>query len=428
MMKKWNVIVGEPKLVVDSGYSYEELGWGPYQFPLLLRTVDGGIYASWEMHHDEIINNVTLPGAHDAVSYDDGETWVVPAPQGTLPISNVALQDGFYLSGIGGRGCFAVDWLAKYPDKRCEGVPSYLNNGYPGALYTMEGISEFPTDVTVRKINPATGECRSVQGNVIWKNGPMDVLEDGEKRYVTPFSKLFGLQNGAVVKKGDALFICIYGRGVDCKTGKAQKYSHLFSCFVFRSDDDGLTWHFLSQVAMNDRAYETARRGYLGRTQGVPVEGFCEPMMTVLPNGNFAMLMRTGHKMPSYITYSADDCKTWSEPAWFDRMGVMPKLLTLGCGATVAAYGRPGLYIRVAADPAAAEWEQPIQIALSRDPETGNCNSCSYARLLPLDDRSFLLVYSDFYHPNGQGKSTKVLQARRVTLVSEEATRKNVSV
>lgn len=417
-MKKWKVIVGEPNLVVDSGYTLDEIGWGPYQFPLVLNTADGGIYASWSMHHDKIINDVALDGPSNAVSYDGGKTWTSPAPQSALPISNVEMKDGFYLSGIGGRGCFEVDWLGKYPEKRYEGVPTYNNNGYLGYLYTMEGISEFPTDVTVNKINPKTGERQSVQGKVNWKNGPMDVFEDGEKRYITPFSKLFGLQNGAVIKKGDSLFICIYGRGGDSKTGKAQKYSHIFSCFILRSDDDGLTWDFLSQVDMNDNAYERANHNYPGQT--VTTEGFCEPMMTVLPNGDFAMIMRTGSNMPSYITYSSDEGMTWTEPEWFDKVGVMPKLLTLGCGATVATYGRPGLYFRATSDPAGREWDDPIQIELSRDPETGRSNSCFYARLLPLDDNSCLLYYSDFHHPNGKGKSTKVMQARIITLVPDE--------
>jgi hypothetical protein len=92
----------------------------------------------------------------------------------------------------------------------------------------------------------------------------------------------------------------------------------------------------------------------------------------------------------------------------------------LGCGATVATYGRPGLYFRATSDPAGREWDDPIQIELSRDPETGRSNSCFYARLLPLDDNSCLLYYSDFHHPNGKGKSTKVMQARIITLVPDE--------
>ncbi len=417
-MKKWKAIVGEPKLVVDSGLSYDELGWGPYQFPLVLRTADGGIHAEWHMSNDKLINGKLFEGASTAVSYDGGETWTVPAPKGMVPVSSVALSNGFYLSSIGGRGCYAVDWLDRYADKRYEGVCEYKNNGYPGELYNAEGIAEFPTDVTMHKINPTTGVTETYTGQVHWKNGPIDAFTDGEKTYITPYSKLFGLQNGAVIKKGDALFICIYGRGGDSKTGKAHKYSHLYSSFVLRSDDEGKNWHFLSQVDLTDEAYEGANYNYPGRT--VIPEGFGEPMMTVLPNGDFAMIMRTGSNMPSYITYSTDDCMTWSKPQWFDKVGVMPKLLTLGCGATVSTYGREGLFFRVTGDEAGREWDAPIQIELSRDPETGKSGSCYYARLLPLDDHSCLLYYSDFYHPNGQGKSTKVMQARRITLLPDD--------
>ena len=418
-MKKWRAVVGEPTLVVDSGFSYDELGWGPYQFPLLRRTVDGGIHASWHMSNDKLIDGKNFEGYRDGVTYDGGKTWVVPAPKGVPPYFNLPLNSGYYLSDLGGEGCFAVDWLNNYPKNRYADVPSYINNGYTGYLYSAEGVEEFPTHVTLTEIDPQTGDFKKFQGTVNWPNAPIDVFEKGDKTYITPISKLFALQKGAVIRYGDALLICIYGRGGDHLSGKAHKYSYLYSCFVLRSDDDGRTWELLSQVDMNDEAYERANHNYVDQT--AITGGFCEPRMTVLPDGSLAMIMRTGSNMPSYITYSKDGGRSWTTPEWFDRVGVMPKLLTLGCGVTVAAYGRPDLFVRLTEDPSGKEWDAPISIELSCDPKTGRSGSCCYASVMALDDHSFMLFYSDFYYGHGEEKRTKVMLSRRVELLPEEA-------
>jgi len=42
-------------------------------------------------------------------------------------------------------------------------------------------------------------------------------------------------------------------------------------------------------------------------------------------------------------------------------------------------------------------------------------DTCSYTTLLPLDDNSFYMVYSDFQHPNAQGIPVKTIMGCTVT-------------
>jgi len=92
--------------------------------------------------------------------------------------------------------------------------------------------------------------------------------------------------------------------------------------------------------------------------------------------------------------------------------GVLPRMLTLDNGVTLASYGRPGLFVRATADPSGLEWEPRVTVV---EPLEQRADTCSYSRLLALDERTALLAYSDFNYPDAQGRKRKSLLVRTVT-------------
>ena len=121
------------------------------------------------------------------------------------------------------------------------------------------------------------------------------------------------------------------------------------------------------------------------------------------------------------ITRSVDGGKTWSAPEEFDFTGVWPALLTLKCGVTLATYGRPGLFLRATADPSCKVWEDPIELIHSnRQPNKPgsvvNMATCSYTDLIPIDDHTAGLAYSDFTIPDENGIPRKTMMFRTITI------------
>ncbi len=120
------------------------------------------------------------------------------------------------------------------------------------------------------------------------------------------------------------------------------------------------------------------------------------------------ILMRTGSGCQSFYARSTDGGKTWTKPLVFDKVGVLPQLLTLKCGVTLASYGRPGVFLRATDDPSGIEWQTPIDLCVK--------SSCCYTSMIALDDRTALLAYSDFDYPDADGVPQKTLMLRRISI------------
>lgn len=142
-----------------------------------------------------------------------------------------------------------------------------------------------------------------------------------------------------------------------------------------------------------------------------------EPSLVATPSGDLACLIRgTDHRQrPLLITHSRDDGRTWERPRELFPFGVMPQTLRLGNGVVVAAFGRPGMHLAFAEDPAARRWSPRLPL-IAGDSKNVTEHSCGYTRLVPLDDRSFLIAFSDFQWPNERGEPRKAILVRRVTV------------
>ncbi len=362
--------------------------WGPYQFPELMYTRSGSILCSWAMHRDTI---EYTGEAGDALSDDLGLTWRARTPADE-PVYDVPMGNGKCFAGFVGRGAHPVDYLGKY-------TPVCQRKDI--RIYTAEEIPECDKSLFCREYDPETGEITTFPAALDWPEMPLSVYP-GDRVY--PICQLMAISNrNGMISLGGELYFCTYGGSFT----QEEAYRGFNSVFVFRSSDCGRSWSLLSRLEVDETTFHPA--GHF--------EGLDEPMMGGMPDGSVVMLMRSGSGLPSWIVRSTDHCRTWSRPEQFDEIGVLPFLLTLDCGVTLASYGRHRLYLRATADPSGMHWEDHIELDLTPGPGD---RSCYYTDILPLSDTEALLTYTDFHYPSPDGVPMKTVLVRKITVVRDE--------
>ena len=127
---------------------------------------------------------------------------------------------------------------------------------------------------------------------------------------------------------------------------------------------------------------------------------------------------------PLYLTRSTDNARTWTKPTVFDTFGKWPQLLTLGNGITLASYGAsggPGYHVvRATLDPQGQVWKPPVRTRVS-PVARGAYDTCGHTEMVALDDRTALLVYSDFNYPDADGVPRKSILVRRIQVADDAA-------
>ena len=380
---------GEPAVLIQGDVS--DRIWGHYQFPGLSLYTDGTLRAGWSYNRAtiEYKSDKNPDGATHSASSDGGETWTLGGENTGAPTKNL-MKNGKYFTGFASKGAYEVDYLDKY-------TPSLSFDGYK--MFFADDIVE-TVDKTVKgyEYDPATGKKTSFDVTVNW---PYMSLNQHPGNMVYPTTMVFALSARAVVTVDGDLYYPLYTRGNDCFADSREEALHPYArnsaVYFFKSTDNGRTWDLISQVLPDAVS-----------------QGFYEPEMTVLPDGSFFMLMRTGNSTPCYFVRSTDKGVTWSEPEAFDYIGVMPQLCTLGCGVTLASYGRPTMRFAATADPAGTDWVQ-IDFPMSGGPN----QSCYYTDILALDDTTALFIYTDFVYPNEDGVPVKTVLVRKVTVIKE---------
>ena len=185
----------------------------------------------------------------------------------------------------------------------------------------------------------------------------------------------------------------IWGKAHTCLhivDGKIPRYTHIL---LLRSVDNGYTFDLHSEIPyQSNNALDPEWKNRYG---------FSEPDIGFAPDGSILCFIRSeggGDRLqyaPLYLSRSTDNGVTWSDPEIFDTFGVSPELCRLDSGVMLVSYGRPGLYIRAAADPCYMEWGERITVV---EPGESGCepekwSTCSYPFMVALDENTAMIKY-----------------------------------
>lgn len=203
------------------------------------------------------------------------------------------------------------------------------------------------------------------------------------------------------------------------------RYSPYYSAELFRSDDNGRSFRLRGHME-----YEADGREYPYQSGG-----FSDSDFEFMPDGSIVWFLRTtwyaltGREWdPMFMSRSTDGGFTWSKPVKFSDAGILPRLCTLACGATLLCYARPGMYVRVCENDSGTKWSEPLELMTPGD-RSGLANvkitdptfhewvgACNNPELAPLDENSALFFYSDFYYPDADGVKRKTILCRKITV------------
>ena len=404
---EFELILSEPNVVYQSKQDVQ--GWGKHQFPNIGYTADGLIRISWSYGEDKVgaKHNIT----YRRVSLNGGKTWI-PGTDVDSTARTMTMQNGEELVGLMGKGSTYGLSFEKYTPLYTQGEVSF---------YLVDDIREDPAlknayVIGIRVVDPETGKTKTIESELHW---PWAVVAHYANGATYTLSGKINQDGRRYLSAADGtLYTCFYTPAPDSSAATLEEAMDCLyqysSVFVLASKDFGRSWYVVKQFIPTE---ETMAQSvpYLPEAYS-SFEGFDEPYMIETPAGGFFILMRTGSNRTMFYSTSEDGVN-WTEPAPFDGMGVLPQLLTLDCGVTLASYGRPELRVRATSDPTCENWEDPITIPLSSSSIDYFSRSCFYTGMLQIDANTAMLVYSDFRYPNKDGLGVRSILTRTIHVV-----------
>lgn len=379
-------------VVISRGPRYEDAGWGAYQFPDLFRLPDGRIMCAFADSGD-------TPDAYGAargcyVSADNGVTWERAVERDFDSVVGLLLDNGDRVHFI------EQNTVVVSQDTE---LPEVAFRRRRSRYYRAAELDEKVCNKTwlLYRVSKECPEGREEPVRLQWPGMLVRAVDD----FLVPPQPW-----GRLRKAPDgSLWMTTFAHDCDPVTGT---FKHYIALFVFCSKDHGKTWQRMHYMPFDPAKSDDPN--------AENAEGFNESDITFAPDGSYVILVRTngGGKIqygPTYLIRSTDQGVTWSEPVKFDNIGVWPRLCTLGCGVTLSSYGRPGFYVRATADPACLQWEDPIALitAPAEDPLP---YTCSYSDLMPMDDHTAGLIYTDFKVKDENGVERKTILFRTITV------------
>ena len=121
---------------------------------------------------------------------------------------------------------------------------------------------------------------------------------------------------------------------------------------MLESLDQGESWHLLSTIAHHP---------------DLGPEGWFEPALAELPNGDLLVVIRNGSYWPLWQSRSGDGGKTWDEPEKLPMLGVHPQLKVLANGVLVLATVRPHLMLSLDHTASGRHWSHHVMVAPSNN-------------------------------------------------------------
>ena len=376
----------------------------------------------------------------NSISYDGGKTWTAISDADASKYVreyDVPTEDGRYFVSFSSGGSFKIPKNQITSKVYATGKAGsttynvYLASDIANLTLTDadgKSVNAFknPNTINMSEYDPYTKTTVASAKTLNWNHMPVYGSVDGDYIILTTASSLMGINSRyGMVEKDGVLYYATYTRGFDTKNTSATNFansSHDFhyGVFLFKSTDGGDTWNCISRISYADLP-----------TGGNYEDGPCEPYLNLMPDGSLVIIARTGgsykRNEPTVISRSTDGGVTWSKPTAFGTVGVLPQMLTLDCGVTIASYGRPGLFFRTTADKSGLSWNaqtqitdlSPVKKGTAQYEACGDTLSCYYTGLLQIDSDTALLIYSDFYHPDGKGGYTKAIMVRTIDIVAK---------
>ena len=400
--KSFHLEIGDPVVVTQGAVG--DNAWGHYQFPGLAYTLDGNIVASWNYSDDTIDDYINT--FRKKVSTDGGKTWSDDESLCSTP-DKFKMSNGKYFAGFKRANAHVATWQNAYePAFTWSANGVYVNNGGYKIFFAEDLPKNEDTTVWGYEYDAATNTTEEFECTINWPHAPLVEFPEGK---IYPMTQMFSLSQDSIITIDGVMYLAMYFYGFNSYAASREyavgDHSRYYSTYIFTSEDNGRTWNFLSQLTT------------LGNSLTFS-EGLCEPCLNIMPDGSVMILMRSGgDSKPCYWARSTNKCKSWSVIKKFDDIGVLPQMVTLDCGVSIATYGRPYMRIRATSDPTGKTW-QPAQ---TFDMYSGeNNSSCYYTDLLALDDTHALWIYSDFKYPNADGVPVKSIIVRVITVVFDE--------
>jgi hypothetical protein len=418
-----------------------EKRWGFYQFPDVIapESPDKEIYAAVNVGHDAIVGDHE-PGRFFR-SRDQGKTWQpITYDDMKLPPYAVTFPDGsqvafgpsrfiYHVHSYGTHVQEPLMWrfydLGLKPINAKPLQDAYKNHDY--ALFRMQDISpehrRFTRWHRLSKDHPwqesqSDPDVRGLlTGGVVtaywWDKQGKHYAQDVAPHWFKLMPR-YGPHDLQLLPDGTLVWPVMVMHPDTEKFGRPY-----YAVVLMASADKGLTWQ---------------QRAWVARDTHLTDNGYSadEHSLALMPNGDLYFIMRTsmGHTpgTTSYLaaTRSTDGGFTWSTPAPIAPFSVTPFLLSLPNGMAVAAYGRPGVYLRTSHD-SGHTWSDALPLVGPSEPEllkdrswwdvpyteySGDKISCGNISALITGPDRFLLAYSDFRQPcpelpGSEGKTFK---------------------
>lgn len=375
------VSISDPVLVAAG--PPEVRRWGYYQFPAIVRWLDGRIAVHFHLAPDAA-ESYGLESAQPnrAISSDQGRTWKLNTA--TKGVYGLRLSNGDYLELRTPRPLPLAS--LKLPASLGEHSDKWKN------AYTYYRLRELPDALQ------GIWFARLAKGSADWKMERAALADDQALRY--SIREIFPIVVFGQVRrlKDRSLLLCMYPGLME---GQKRFYSNVF---FYRSVDEGRSWQVQGRIPYQpDLALDPT---------GPDRDGFTEPTFEILSDGTLISVMRS--EGPMYLSRSRDQGKTWSKPEIIAPNGVYPRLLRLANGVLVLSSGRPGAELRFSFDKQARHWSAPYRIVPLTSPSV-QADSCGYTDMAALDKNRFLIVYSWFKYPGSDGEARKAIMVREIT-------------
>jgi hypothetical protein len=172
------------------------------------------------------------------------------------------------------------------------------------------------------------------------------------------------------------------------------------------SENEGRLWRYLSTIAGADAVPDAK-------------EGFDEPCLVQLENGNLMCVSRVGSRQPLARSYSSDGGKSWSALDRLPAYSVAPQLCRTRSGTLVLSTGRPGVFLWFSTDPRGENWQSIDVLAhhnstLDAASQMEAKQTTAYTAMVEVEDDRIFLVYDRTPFawepvPAGSGERAQIL-------------------